>query len=147
MTPAVEIGVAAAAVSLFSFLVNKKIGSAKKMKETQARINDFQKRYSEAKKAKDEALLKKLEEEQAEIMGLTKQLMVGSFKPMLFTLAPALAVFYFLGNAYGSIPVVATIPVFNWAVNWLGWYIFIAIVIAIALEIGYRWVYARKQKA
>lgn len=146
MSAAIEIMAVAAVLAIFTFLVNKKIGNAKKMKEAQGRINEFQKRYAAAQKAGDKELIAKLEVEQKEIMGLTKEFMLGSFKPMLVTLVPALAVFYYLGSAYGKIPIVVTLPVIG-NLGWLWWYILSAMAFGIVLEIGYRCFYENRKKA
>ena len=146
MSAALEIMAIAALLAVFTFAVNKKVGNARKMKEAQARINEFQKRYAAAQKSGDKELIAKLDEEQKAMMGLTKEIMVGSFKPMLFTLLPALAVFYYLGGAYGKIPVVVTLPVLG-SLGWLWWYILVAIAFGIVLEIGYRCLYENRKKA
>jgi uncharacterized membrane protein (DUF106 family) len=146
MTPAAfEILLIAIAISVGSALLNKKLVNQDRADEIKRKIKDFQNRFNEAKKSGDQALIKKLEEEQREVLGLTKELMSNSFKPLLYTFLPFMIILFFLSNAYGSAGIVVTIPIFNWSLTWLWWYILISVFAGLIFEAFYK--FYRKSKA
>ena len=138
MDPAFEIFLISIVISIASALLNKKLVNQDRMNEIKKRIKDFQARYNEAKNSGNQALIKKLEEEQKEVLGLTKEMMSNSFKPLLYTFLPFMVILFFLSNAYGSAGNVVTLPVFNWELTWLWWYILVSVATAIVFEVAYK---------
>ena len=139
MIPAAfEVMLIAIAVSLGTTLVNKRIINQDRIDEIKKQISDFQKRYNEAKKSGDENKIKEMTEEQKKMMGLTKEMMINSFKPMAITIVPILVIFYFLSNTYGSLGDIVRLPVLNWNLSWFWWYIIIAVLTSIIMEIIYK---------
>lgn len=147
MIPAVfEIMLIAIAVSLGTSFVNKKIINQDRMDEIKKQISDFQKRYNEVKKSGDEEKIKEMTEEQKKMMGLTKEMMINSFKPMAITIVPVLVIFYFLSNNYGNLGNIVRLPVLNWDLSWFWWYIIIAVLTSIIVEIIYKQYRKAKKK-
>lgn len=66
------------------------------VKESQAKMREFQKRFREAQLAGDKAKLKKLEKERAEVMELSMDIQMQSMKPMPYILVLSLPVFGWL---------------------------------------------------
>lgn len=135
---AFQVMLIAIAVSLGTTLVNKKIINQDRMDEIKKQISDFQKRYNETKKSGDEEKIKEMTEEQKKMMGLTKEMMINSFKPMAITIVPILVIFYFLSNTYGSLGDIVRLPVLNWNLSWFWWYIMVAVLTSIIMEIVYK---------
>jgi uncharacterized membrane protein (DUF106 family) len=145
MTPtAIEVMAIAAVVSLASSLINKKVVDQKRMKEIRGKVNDFQKRYNEAKKGGDQKLVDKLEEEQKEVMKLTTEMMMNSFKPMLYTFIPIIAIFYVLSSIYGKTGNIVDVP-FIGELSWFWWYFLIAVITGLCFELVYKTVTGRKK--
>lgn len=138
LDPAIEILLFSIMISIVSALLNKKLVNQDRMTEIKKKIKDFQTRYNEAKKSGDQNLIKKLEEEQKEVLGLTKEMMSNSFKPLLYTFLPFMILLYFLSSAYGSLGNIMTLPIFNWELNWLWWYILVSVATAIVFELIYK---------
>ena len=135
---AFQVMLIAIAVSLGTTLVNKRIINQDRMDEIKKQISDFQKRYNETKKSGDEEKIKEMTEEQKKMMGLTKEMMINSFKPMAITIVPILVIFYFLSNTYGSLGDIVRLPVLNWNLSWFWWYIMVAVLTSIIMEIVYK---------
>jgi len=135
---AFQVMLIAIAVSLGTTFVNKRIINQDRMDEIKKQISDFQERYNEAKKSGDEEKIKEMTEEQKKMMGLTKEMMINSFKPMAITIVPILVIFYFLSNTYGSLGDIVRLPVLNWNLSWFWWYIMVAVLTSIIMEIVYK---------
>lgn len=139
MTPAaLEVMLIAIAISIGTSLVNKKIINQDRMDEIKKEISDFQKRYNDAKKSGDEKRIKEMMEEQKKMMGLTKEMMINSFKPMAITIVPILVIFFFLNNNYGPLGNIIELPILNWSLSWFWWYLIIAITASIIMEAIYK---------
>lgn len=144
MTPeAIQIGFIAIIVTVIFSFINKKIVDQKRMREIKKKISDFQKRYAEAKKSGDQGLIKKMQEEQKAVMGLTKEMFTSSFKPMMVTFIPAIIVLFTLSTLYGGRGNIANLPIFG-PVNWLWWYIAVSVIVGICFEIIYK-IYLKKK--
>lgn len=134
MTAVLEIGIVAALVSGISALINKKLGNPQRVNEIKKQFSDFQKKYKAAKKGGDAELIKKLEEEQKEMTGLAKEMMVHSFKPMLYTFIPIIVVIGLVSAKYGGQSVVVA----GISLHWIWWYFIVSLITGIAVEIIYR---------
>ena len=146
MSPiAVEIAVIAMVISIASAIVNKKVTNQKRMKEIKNKVSDFQKRYNEAKKGGNKELIAKMEAEQKEVMALSMEMMTGSFKPMLFTFLPIIAIFFLLQQKYMGESAVITLPVIG-TLGWFWWYFIVAIVAGLCFEAVYKAVTKEKKK-
>jgi uncharacterized membrane protein (DUF106 family) len=138
MSPiAVEIAVIAMVISIASAIVNKKVTNQKRMKEIKEKVSNFQKRYNEAKKSGDKALIDKMEHEQKEVMALSMEMMSGSFKPMLFTFLPIIIIFFLLQQKYAGESTVITLPVIG-TLGWFWWYFLVAIIAGLCFEMIYK---------
>jgi len=145
MTPvAIEVMVIAIAISLGSSIVNKKVVDQKRMKEIKDKISDFQKRFNEAKKGGDKALIEKLEQEQKHVMPLMTEMMMGSFKPMLYTFIPIIVIFYILSGVYGGTGNIVNVPLIG-QLSWFWWYFLIAILTGFGFEAVYKLITGRKK--
>lgn len=139
MTPeAIQIIIIAIAVSLGSTLLNKKIVNQDRMEEIKAQISAFQKKLNAAKKKGDEKEIKKLEEEQKQMLGLTKEMFINSFKPLLYTFIPVIIIFVTLNSHYGGLGNIIELPLLNWELNWFWWYIIVSVLTAVIFELFYK---------
>ena len=86
---------------------------------------EIKKAQAEMKQNKDNP--QKIAEIQKRVMPLNMKLMSQSFKPMLFTIIPLIAIFAFLGKVYGGMIV---IPLFFWEghLGWIGTYIIFSMI-------------------
>jgi len=145
MTPeAIQILFIAIAVSIGSSIVSKLVVNQDRMDEIKAKVNDFQKRYAKARKDGNAEEIKKLEVEQKGMMSMTKEMMMSGFKPMLYTFVPLIAILFGLGSVYGNSGLIVEVPVFG-LLNYLGWYIVVAIISGLVFELVYKQ-YRKKKK-
>ncbi|MCD6522862.1 MAG: DUF106 domain-containing protein [Candidatus Diapherotrites archaeon] len=141
----------ACGISIFSALMHRKMVDRKRMDEIRKRIETHQKEYLEAQKAGDKKKMSKLEQEQAEILGLVKQNMMNSMKPTLFTMPLVLLVIWYLGAQYGAMGPLIDLPfgipfltksvaetgIIN-GVDWFGLYLVSAITTGLLIELVLR---------
>lgn len=138
MSPvAIDIALIAIAISLGSAIINKKVVDQKRNKEIQKQVSDFQKRFNEAKKKGDKEQIEKLEKEQKQVMALSMELMKNSFKPMLYTFVPIIAIFFFLNSTYANTGNIVEVPVIG-MLGWFWWYFLVAIVTGLSFEVLYK---------
>jgi len=69
-----------------SFIVNRKLGNRRRVKEIQKEINDFNAELKKATKEKDEKKIKKVNEREEELSKLMTEMMMLSFKPLVVVL-------------------------------------------------------------
>jgi len=113
--PKVSIIVIAVLITLIMTLITKKVTDQNRMKE----LKQIQKSCQiKIKGAKGD--IKKQAEIQKEMMSCSMELMKHSFKPMVYTMIPALALLWWIRQIYP--PVLST---------WLWWYIGAAILSSI----------------
>jgi len=88
-----------------SLILNRSVDQSV-VKESQAKMREFQKAFREAQLAGDKAKLKKLEKERAEIMELSMDVQMQSMKPMPYILVLSLPVFGWLNYLlyYAQLP-------------------------------------------
>ncbi|MGB8312499.1 MAG: EMC3/TMCO1 family protein [Halobacteriota archaeon] len=88
-----------------SLILNRSVDQSV-VKESQAKMREFQKAFREAQLAGDKAKLKKLEKERAEIMELSMDVQMQSMKPMPYILVLSLPVFGWLNYLlyYSQLP-------------------------------------------
>ncbi len=138
-------------VSLLSSSIHRVVVDRKKMDAIRQKVEAHQKDMLEAQKANDEKKLKKLENEQNEIMGLVKNNMIASMKPALFTMPIFLVLIWWMSGNYAALGPILDLPIglpflthaveaasiVN-GVDWFGLYIVIAIGTSLSLELVLR---------
>jgi len=138
-------------ITMFSSILNKKTGNKAKMDAVRERMEKHQKQYLAATEAKDKKKIAQLDREQKEIMGLVKENMMGSMKPMMVTMPVVLILIWLMGSWYGSLGPILDLPmglpflthaaeeagIVN-GVDWFGLYIVSAITTALFLEVVVR---------
>jgi len=95
------LSVMAIITAIYSSLIQKYAVDQSKVLESQEKMKIFQKEMKEAQKAQNTYMLKKLEEQQAEIMQENMAMVKNQFKPMLYI-------------------VFVSIPLFMWAYYYIG---------------------------
>jgi uncharacterized membrane protein (DUF106 family) len=80
----------------YSSLILNRYVDQDAVKESQAKMREFQKAFREAQLAGDKAKLKKLEKERADVMQLSMDIQMQSMKPMPYILIISLPVFGWL---------------------------------------------------
>ncbi len=146
---------AALSITLFSSLVQRKMMDKSKMDEIRKRVEAHQKAYLKAQKEENKQEIKRLDAQQAEIMGLVKENMMGSMKPSLVTLPVVLILIWLMGSWYGKIGAILELPfgipfltkTFEGTINpmtgmliqngmdWFGLYILVAIGSALSIQL------------
>ncbi|WP_292459314.1 EMC3/TMCO1 family protein [Methanothermococcus sp.] len=99
MHPAIAILIIAFIVSLIINLATKLLVNQDRMAELKKEIQEFQVKAKKA--AKDPELMKQLQEEQQKMMAMQMEMMKMSFKPMIYTWVPIIAIFAYLRHVYG----------------------------------------------
>jgi len=105
-------------VTLAMTLVTKKFTDQNRMKE----LKDIQK-ACQIKLKDSKGDMKKQSEIQKEMMACSMELMKHSFKPMIFTFIPLIALFWWIRNIYTTV-----LP------GWIWWYIGAGLVSSIVLR-------------
>ena len=148
MTPAaIEVALIAVVLSIISSLVNRHFSGKGRLKEIKDEIKQVQKEWKEAKKSDDSARIEAAEKEFKKSLGLQKEMMMLSFKPMLIMMVPfALVVFLFMWPMYGELGSIVELPIVNWELAWLWWYIIVAMIVAIAMNIVFKVYDQQKEK-
>jgi len=95
------LSVMAIITAIYSSLIQKYVVDQSKMMEFQEKMKIFQKEMKEAQKTQNTYMLKKLEEQQAEIMQEQMGMMKNQFKPMFYI-------------------VLVSIPLLMWAYYYIG---------------------------
>lgn len=145
MTPAaIAVALIAAIVAVCFSLINKVIVDQKRMAEIKKKVNDYQKAYMEAKKANNAEEMKRLDGQNKEMMSLTKEMMTSSFKPMMFTFIPAIAIIGLLNSSFNGLGNIIHLPLLGWYLNWFWWYVIVSLVAGICVEIVYK-MYTKKK--
>ncbi|MGA2883904.1 MAG: EMC3/TMCO1 family protein [Halobacteriota archaeon] len=130
--------------SYSSLLLNRFVDQDQ-VKQSQAKMREFQKVYREAQLAGDQGKLKKLEKERAEVMELSMDVQAQTMRPMPYILIISLPLFGWLsytmanvGSWPASVPTTMTFPHFGtlaytqgviWTFPvWLVWYLVCSLV-------------------
>jgi uncharacterized membrane protein (DUF106 family) len=96
--------------SYSSLLLNQFVDQ-QQVKQSQAKMKDFQKVYREAQLAGDKGKLKKLEDERAEVMQLSLDVQAQTMKPMPYILIISLPLFAWLSYIMSSsLPTFSYVP-------------------------------------
>lgn len=134
---AIQVLIIGVVISVASAIVNKKVVDQKRMKEIKDKISAFQKKYNEAKKSGNKELIDSMEPEQKEMMVLTTEMMMGSFKPLLFTFIPILVIFYILNGMYAGTGNIVDVPIIG-ELGWFWWYFLVAMLSGFSFEAVYK---------
>lgn len=137
MEPATTIAIIAVCIASTSTAVQKYMVDQDRVEEIKERINELQEKQKEGDE-KDSKHTK-------EMMSLTKEMMIHNFKPLLYTFIPIILVIFWLRGTYEGTGVVATLPVVNFQLTWLWWYILISVIVSMSLEGVYK-LYRKKKK-
>lgn len=145
---ATDIAVIAFIIAIISQVMRAKFIDQKKQKTDQKRIKEIQQNMNELMKKTDEKSKKELEEIQAEYLNITKEMMQGNMKYMLFSFPVFIIAMYFIKESYNGIiiPLPFELPLFGPDVGWLGWYILMALISSIILSIIMKAIEMVKQK-
>lgn len=132
----IEIITLGVLISLINFAANKRLVDQKKLKEIRKRQKELQK---ELKKMQGDPGNKRLQEINKELLDLMKEQTNMSMKPLMYTTIPILIIIGFMSMRYGSLGVIAEIPLpFHSKFGWLGLYILSSLITTIILEIAYK---------
>jgi len=116
--PALAILIISFIVSFIITLATKLLVDQERMEEIKERIKEFQVKIRKA--SKDPELMKEIEKEQEEIMNIQMEMMKMSFKPMIYTWIPIIAIFAYLKHVYDYNGVLHTLdPSWNGVVVYL----------------------------
>ena len=121
-----EIASIAAAISLLTFAVNKIFVNQDELEKVQKRTKEINKNMKQKTSNQDENLIKKMEEEQKELMELMGKQFKMNMKPMIITLIPILLIFAAMKAKYDNVGTMATIQGIQ--LTWFWWYLIIAII-------------------
>ena len=146
--PFLVVIIIATLLDIGSIFIHRKLVDPKRSEEIKRKIEDHQKRYVEAQKIGDKKELERLEDEQDEIMKLVKESMYSSFKPMLITTPIVLVLLWILGDVYGGLGPIVSLPfgipfithpfkdmgIIN-GMDWLGLYITWAVIVSLILQV------------
>ncbi|AEH06665.1 EMC3/TMCO1 family protein [Methanothermococcus okinawensis] len=135
MAPSIAIFIIAFIVSFIINLATKLLVNQERMAELKKEVQEFQVKAKKA--AKDPELMKQLQEEQQKMMAMQMEMMKMSFKPMIYTWVPIIAIFAYLRHVYGfggvfhhlvpgwdgivvHLPIILSKILFVSAFHWLG---------------------------
>ncbi len=144
---AMDVALVAIALSIISSLINRYFSSKGRLKEIKAEIKAVQKEFSEAKKSGDEQRITEAEKKFKKSLGLQKEMMMLSFKPMLITMIPFGAIiFLFMIPTYGELGNIVELPIVNWQLSWLWWYMVVALSVALVMNVIFKVYDSKKEK-
>ncbi len=143
--PVMTIFLIAAVVAFITTLATKLLVNQNRLSYLQKEMKEFNQEMMEARKANDPQALEKMQKKQMEFMGLQKEMMFMSFKPMIVTWVPILIIYYWMFQSQLLNQVAIDLPQFAYyvllvplwhaiplsyvhvplgplAVSWFGWY-------------------------
>jgi uncharacterized membrane protein (DUF106 family) len=135
----------AAVVAVCFSLINKVIVDQKRLADIKKQMNDYQKEYAKAQKEGNKELVEKLDAKRGEMMGMTKEIMTSSFKPMMFTFIPAIAIIGLMNSTFTGTGNIVKLPILGWELGWFWWYVVVSLLAGICVEIVYK-AYAKQKK-
>jgi len=145
--PVLAIVVIAIVISLITNIAQKLLVDQDRLLYLQKEMKEFQQEMVEARKTNDQKALNKLQKKQMEFMGLQKEMMTMSLKPMMFTMVPIFTIFWWIrenpllntvvvelsATTYYVllVPLWRALPFYGgvapgipeMSIGWLGWYI------------------------
>ena len=143
--PILTIFIIAAVVALITTIATKLLVNQDRLAFLQKEMKEFNQEMMEARKTNDPEALEKMQKKQMEFMGLQKEMMFMSFKPMIVTWVPILIIYYWMFQSpllnhtvidlpqfayyvllvplWHAIPYsIVNIPLDPFSVSWFGWY-------------------------
>lgn len=143
--PLVTITIIATVVALITTIATKLLVNQDRMAFLQKEMKEFNQQMMEARKSNDPKALEKMQKKQMEFMGLQKEMMFMSFKPMIVTWVPVIIIYYWmfysplLNHVAVNLPQFAYyvllvplwhaiplsyvhVPLGLYAISWFGWY-------------------------
>lgn len=136
-SPLIDVALVAVALSVVSFVLQRKLVNRDELKKLQDSMKDKQKEMNELLKRQDQQAKQELDRLQKEMMDATTAIMQKSMKQMFATLIIVLPVFWYLGFAYGktTIALPFELPFIGSGGSWIIWYIIVSFVTSIALMV------------
>ena len=140
----IGVFIIATIVAFFITLANKLLVDQDRLQFLQKEMKGYQQDMMKAQKSGDPKAMADMQKKQSEFMGLQKEMMFNSFKPMIVTFVPIIIVFYWMAqnplinHMWLNLPTFAyyvlLVPLFHtfyhqsagvpvMAIEWLGWYI------------------------
>lgn len=130
----------------FSFIVNRKLGNRKRVKQIQEEVNKFNADLKKATQEKDEKKVKKLNGREEELSKLMTEMMMLSFKPLIVVLPLFWIAYAWLLPSLFPADFMVTLPfsVPSSLMFWLPWkdylgyrglFIYCLVIIGFALEL------------
>jgi uncharacterized membrane protein (DUF106 family) len=140
----IGVFIIATIVAFVITLANKLLVDQDRLQFLQKEMKGFQQDMMKAQKSGDPKAMADMQKKQTEFMGLQKEMMFNSFKPMIVTFVPIIIIFYWMAqnpiinHMWLNIPTFAyyilLVPIFHtfygqsagvpvFAIEWLGWYI------------------------
>ena len=143
--PLVTITIIATIVALITTIATKLLVNQDRLAFLQKEMKEFNQEMMEARKSNDPKALEKMQKKQMEFMGLQKEMMFMSFKPMIVTWVPVIIIYYWmfysplLNQVAVNLPQFAYyvllvplwhaiplsyvhVPLGAYAISWFGWY-------------------------
>ena len=143
--PILTIFIIAAVVALITTIATKLLVNQERLAYLQKEMKEFNQEMVAANKSNDPEAMAKVQKKQMEFMGLQKELMFMSFKPMIVTWVPILIIYYWMFQSHLLNQVVINLPSFAYyvllvplwhaipisyvhvplgpfSVSWFGWY-------------------------
>jgi uncharacterized membrane protein (DUF106 family) len=135
ITPAgYEVAAITVLIAVLSSIVNKVLINRNRMEAIQERTKELQKEMTAATKENND---KKVTELNSELMKLMSEQMKMSFKPMLVTYILFIIILGLINTMYEKAGFVAQgVPLLG-DLTWLGWYILIAVLTSLIVEMIY----------
>ncbi|WP_424356113.1 DUF106 domain-containing protein [Methanobacterium sp. MBAC-LM] len=143
--PILTIFLIAAVVALITTVATKLLVNQDRLAFLQKEMKEFNQEMVAARNSNDPEALAKMQKKQMEFMGLQKEMMFMSFKPMIVTWVPILIIYYWMFQSPLLNQVAVNLPSFAYyvllvplwhaiplsyvhvplgplAVSWFGWY-------------------------
>ncbi len=130
-----EVTLIAIAITLLTFTANKIFINQDEFEKVQKRTKEINKNMKKHAKTTDENIMKKIEEEQKELMELMSKQFKMSIKPMIVTLIPIMIIFTAIKAKYDKSGTIATLLGIN--LTWFWWYFVVVIITSSILNKAY----------
>ena len=147
MGPILSILIIACIVAFITTIATKLLVNQDRLSYLQKEMKGFNQEMMQARKSNDPEALEKAQKKQMDFMGLQKEMMFMSFKPMLVTYVPIIIIYYWMWQSQLLNHVIINLPSFAYyvllvpiwhaipywllqpapgsplmSITWLGWY-------------------------
>ncbi len=118
-------------VSILINIITAYTMDLKKMRSMKEKLKKLQEQMKEAHKSKN---TKKLQKLQMEMLSIQREMFKQSFKPMLISFLPIIAILSWLSwkipKNISIVELPFNLPIFGNNLGWFGWYIFVSIAVS-----------------